>query len=57
LIEDAREPAARAGDVTTPALVLLRAARRIADLHGGHMTLDCADGRTDLSLNLPIGRL
>jgi ParB-like chromosome segregation protein Spo0J len=56
LIEDAREPIARAGDVTTPALVLLRAARRIAELHGGHMTLDCADGRTNVSLSLPIGR-
>jgi len=55
LVDDSRE-SARSGDATAPALVLLRAARRIAELHGGHMTIDCADGRTSVSLEIPIGR-
>ena len=55
LVDDSREPV-RTGDAPAPALVLLRAARRIAELHGGHMTLDCADGRTNVSLEIPIGR-
>ena len=56
LVEEARDSGARASDVTAPALVLVRAARRIAELHGGHMTLDCADGRTNVSMEIPIGR-
>jgi ParB-like chromosome segregation protein Spo0J len=55
LVDDSRE-ALRSGDATAPALVLLRATRRIAELHGGHMTLDCADGRTNVSMEIPIGR-
>jgi ParB-like chromosome segregation protein Spo0J len=55
LVDDSRE-SMRSGDATAPALVLLRAARRIAELHGGHMTLDCADGHTNVSLEIPIGR-
>jgi len=38
------------------ALVLLRAAHRVAELHGGHMTLDCSEGRTTISLIVPTGR-
>jgi hypothetical protein len=45
-----------ASSVTSAALVVLRAARRIADLHGGHMTLDCSEGRTSLSIVVPAGR-
>jgi hypothetical protein len=46
-----------ASSVASAALVLLRAARRVAELHGGHMTLDCSEGRTTLSIVLPAGRL
>jgi hypothetical protein len=35
---------------------MLRAARRIAELHGGDMTLACAEGRTGVSLSFSIGR-
>jgi hypothetical protein len=42
--------------VASAALVLLRAARRAAELHGGHLTLDCSEGRTSLSIVLPVGR-
>jgi hypothetical protein len=42
--------------VSGSALVLLRAARRVAELHAGHMTLDCSEGRTSLSMVLPAGR-
>ena len=47
---------AMASSVSTAALVLLRAARRVAELHAGHMTLDCSEGRTGLSIVLPAGR-
>ena len=56
LAEDPREPGFTARDGSTPALVLLRAARRIAEFHGGDMTLDCAEGRTSMSLTFSIGR-
>ena len=56
LAEDPRESGGGVKDGSTPALVLLRAARRIAELHGGDMTLDCADGRTSVSLTFSIGR-
>lgn len=56
LADDAPDSIGRAGDVLAPAMVLLRAAKRIAELHGGHMTLDCADGRTNVSVNVPVGR-
>jgi hypothetical protein len=55
LAEDPRE-AGNGKDATTPALVMLRAARRIAELHGGDMTLACAEGRTSVSLSFSIGR-
>ncbi len=42
--------------VASAALVLLRAARRVAELHGGHLTLDCSEGRTSLSIVIPAGR-
>jgi hypothetical protein len=44
-----------ASSVASAALVLLRSARRIAELHAGHMTLDCSEGRTGLSIVLPAG--
>jgi hypothetical protein len=45
-----------ASSVASAALVLLRAARRVAELHTGHMTLDCSEGRTSLSIVLPAAR-
>ena len=45
-----------ASSVASAALVLLRSARRIAELHSGHLTLDCSEGRTGLSIVLPAGR-
>jgi ParB-like chromosome segregation protein Spo0J len=45
-----------ASSVSSAALVLLRAARRVAELHGGHLTLDCSEGRTSLSLVVPASR-
>lgn len=45
-----------ASSMSSAALVLLRAARRVAELHGGHLTLDCSEGRTSLSIVLPAGR-
>jgi hypothetical protein len=47
------DAAVTASSVSSAALVLLRAARRVAELHGGHMTLDCSEGRTSLSIVLP----
>jgi hypothetical protein len=47
------EPSMTASSVASAALVLLRAARRIAELHSGHLTLDCSEGRTSLSIVLP----
>jgi hypothetical protein len=44
------------GNVSTAALVLLRAARRVAELHNGYMTLDCSEGRTSMSIVIPAGR-
>jgi hypothetical protein len=46
-----------ASGVTSAALVLLRSARRVAELHGGHMTLDCSEGRTTLSIVVPASRV
>ena len=42
--------------VASAAFVLLRSARRVAELHTGHMALDCSEGRTSLSIVLPAGR-
>ena len=53
---DSSDLAMPASSVTSAALVLLRAARRIAELHAGHLTLDCSEGRTSLSIVLPAGR-
>jgi ParB-like nuclease domain len=44
------------GQVTTAAFVLLRSSRRIAELHGGYMSLDCSEGRTNISIVIPAGR-
>ena len=43
--------------VASAAFVLLRSARRVAELHTGHMALDCSEGRTSLSIVLPAGRV
>ena len=43
-----------ASSVASAALVLLRSARRVAELHSGHMTLDCSEGRTGVSIVLPV---
>jgi ParB-like nuclease family protein len=56
LAEDPREPGIGVKDSSTPAFVMLRGARRIAELHGGEMTLDCTDGMTSVSLTFAIGR-
>jgi len=50
------DPAMAATSAAAAALVLLRAARRVAELHGGHLTLDCAEGRTSVSMVVPAGR-
>jgi hypothetical protein len=44
------------GGASSGAMVLLRAARRVAEMHSGHMTLDCSEGRTSLSIVIPAGR-
>jgi hypothetical protein len=56
LAEESSEPSIKPGEITGPALVMMQAARRIAERHGGHMSLDCADRRTIVSLMIPIGR-
>jgi hypothetical protein len=38
------------------AFVLLRSARRVAECHHGYMTLECADGRTSVSIVVRKGR-
>jgi hypothetical protein len=43
------------GSASMAALLLLRSARRVAELHSGHMTLDCSESRTSLSLVVPAG--
>jgi hypothetical protein len=54
--EDAREGSVRGGSATTSALTLLRAARQVAELHGGRMSVDCRDGMTSLSIAIPASR-
>ena len=49
------DPLLLGGNVATAALVLLRAARRVAELHNGYMTLDCSEGRTSMSIVIPAG--
>ena len=54
--EDAREGSVPGGPATTSALTLLRAARQVAELHGGRMSVDCRDGLTSLSIAVPASR-
>jgi hypothetical protein len=54
--EDAREGNVPGGSATTSALTLLRAARQVAELHGGRMSVDCRDGMTSLSIAIPASR-
>ena len=54
--EDAREGSVPGGSATTSALTLLRAARQVAELHGGRMSVDCRDGMTSLSIAVPASR-
>ena len=43
------------GSVSSGAVVLLRAARRVAEMHTGRMSLDCSEGRTSFSIVVPAG--
>ena len=52
--DDAREGSVPGGSATTSALTLLRAARQVAELHGGRMSVDCRDGLTSLSIAIPM---
>jgi hypothetical protein len=57
LAEDAWDQAPRPGSAgVTFALTLLRAAKLVAEMHGGGMSIDCADGSTTLSIALPVKR-
>jgi ParB-like chromosome segregation protein Spo0J len=42
------------GTDVTSALMMLRAARHVAEMHGGAMSVDCAEGSTTLSIGLPV---
>ena len=37
-------------------LTLLRAARHVAEAHGGRMSVDCLDGLTSLSIEIPSAK-
>jgi hypothetical protein len=54
--DDAREASVPGGSAASSALTLLRAARQVAELHGGRMTVDCRDGMTTLSIAIPTSR-
>lgn len=54
--DDAREGSVPGGSGATSALTLLRAARQVAELHGGRMSVDCLDGLTSLSIAIPVSR-
>ena len=54
--DESREVALPGGAAVASALTLLRAARLVAELHGGRMTVDCAEGSTSLSIEIPVGR-
>ena len=54
--DDAREGNVPGGSAASSALTLLRAARQVAELHGGRMTVDCRDGLTSLSIAIPTSR-
>lgn len=51
--DDPREMTLPGGPAVTSALTLLRAARQVAALHGGRMTVDCLEGSTSLSIVIP----
>lgn len=42
------------GNAAAAALAMIRAAQEIARLHGGELTVDCAEGSTSLSLSVPV---
>jgi ParB-like nuclease domain len=54
--DDAREGSVPGGSAATSALTLLRAARQVAELHGGRMSVDCRDGLTSLTIAIPTSR-
>ena len=54
--DDTREGAVPVGSGSTSALTLLRAARQVAETHGGRMSVDCLDGRTSLSISIPTSK-
>lgn len=54
--DDAREGEVPGGSGTTSALTLLRAARHVAEAHGGRMSVDCLDGLTSLSIAIPSAK-
>jgi hypothetical protein len=54
--DDARGGTVPGGSNATSALTLLRAARHVAELHGGRMSVDCRDGLTSLSIAIPAAR-
>ena len=57
LAEDAvREGTVPGGAGLTSALTLLRAARHVAESHGGRMSVDCLDGSTSLAIAVPAAR-
>jgi hypothetical protein len=51
--DDARVETVPGGSSATSALTLLRAARHVAELHSGRMSVDCRDGLTSLSIAIP----
>jgi ParB/Sulfiredoxin domain len=54
--DDAREGIVPGGSGTSSALTLLRAARHVAESHGGCMSVDCLDGLTSLAITIPAAR-
>jgi hypothetical protein len=54
--DDTREGAVPGGSGSTSALTLLRAARLVAESHGGRMSVDCLDGLTSLSIAIPLAK-
>ena len=54
--DEGREGSVPGGSGATCALTLLRAARHVAELHGGRMSVDCLDGMTSLAITIPAGR-
>jgi ParB-like chromosome segregation protein Spo0J len=56
LAEDAWDQTLPGGTGITLALALLRAAKLVAEMHGGTMSVDCADGSTILSITVPADR-